>query len=407
MRPSFLSSLHACVWLMPRQCRQMARELMWLAVVSVAMSLLVGGLLLHLVTLADAAAPGSATGTKVQTLPATRVVLAAATWLESAGKDEPTRGALSGVSVWVNCQSDPSRCEEGHALVEAVDAQHATSADLGLVWMQWRNERWEVSAPAQPKYALAAAVVIHAASRKESMAAQYGSFESVSLVREGADKSLSLDRVENLSRQLLMYILFGALVIPSLQVALLGATQVLSSTSQALEKGAFEPFVSAPLPAWVLLLSRSLALGALIFGFSLGLALVVQAFVGFIHPVNLLAFSISMAATGVVACMAALTLATAFYSRILRWIFGYLAGPLPMILFSMVLLMGGVVSWMLDKVLGGESVGAIPLLEWSVIQGLAVATVVLALAGLGVGALIAFGQSPWGQRRPGLRSNRG
>ena len=406
MSPTFASSLRACVWLMPRQLRQVARELMWLALLSLGMSLLIAAGLLHLAALADEAAPGTTTGNKVQSLPATRVVVAAARWLESGGQDEQELGALSDIPVWVGC-AEPARCREGIELASSVNARPVPSADQGLVWLEWRDERWEVSSPSQPKYALPAAVVIHAASRKESLASRYGSFESVSLAMEGAHRPLDQEGVENLSRQLLVYIILGALVIPSLQVALLGATQVLSSTSQALEKGAFEPFVPAPLPAWVLLLSRALALGALIFVFSLGLAVLIQAFVGFIHPVNVLAFSLSMGATGVLACMAALTLATAFYSRLLRWIFGYMAGPLPVLLFSMVVLMGGVVSWMLAGVLGGEAVGAIPLLEWSALQGLALGVLVVGAALLGVGALIAVGQSPWGQRRPGLRSNRG
>lgn len=406
MSPTLASSLRACIWLMPRQLRQVARELMWLALLSLGMSLLIAAGLLHLAALADEAAPGTTTGNKVQSLPATRVVVAAARWLESGGQDEQELGALSGIPVWVGCDG-PARCREGIELASAVNARPVPSADQGLVWLEWRDEKWEVSSPSQPKYALPAAVVIHAASRKGSQVSMYGSFESVSLALEGAHRPLNQEGVENLSRQLLVYIILGALVIPSLQVALLGATQVLSSTSQALEKGAFEPFIAAPLPAWVLLLSRALALGTLIFMFSLGLAMLVQAFVGFIHPVNVLAFSLSMGATGVLACMAALTLATAFYSRLLRWIFGYMAGPLPVLLFSMVVLMGGVVSWMLAGVLGGEAVDAIPLLEWSALQGLAVGVLVVGVAMLGVGALIALGQSPWGQRRPGLRSNRG
>lgn len=404
MSGSFFSQLRSCFWLVGRQVRQLSREMIWMMGLSLALSLVTGGLLLHLSVMVDNLHPGTQSGSRVHAMPATRVVVGLAHWLDrQQGEPEEDAGALSGARIWVGCDAVP-QCAQGRAWVESVGAQVVSDPAQAMVHLEWQNDRWEVSAPHQPKYSLPAAVVLHSAAHRSSPQALYGDFEGVEVVSEKEGDPAQF--VEATSRSLIFYILVLALLLPSLQLSVLGTSQLLSSTSIALDKGAFEPYVLAPLPPWVLFLSRALGMGVLSFLFCLGLAVLVQAFVGPIHPVNVLAFSLSMGGVSVLASMTGLTVLTAFYSRIMRLVVGHLTGPLPLLMFGVVFSLGSLVSALGANLLEGQGVASIPLLEWSAFQGLVFAGLVVGGCVLGVGVLVRLGRSGWGHRRPGLRSTR-
>lgn len=403
MSASLGRSFRACLWLVGRQIRKAARDLAWLMGVSLALSVLIAGFFVHLIILVDGFHPETESANRVRALPAARVVSYAAHWLDSRGRSEDEVGALSGALVWVGCDS-PSKCQEGQGLVSAVGATVADSPGTSDVLLEWHSNRWEVSAPSQPKYALPAVVVFYSVLRQSAPQAKYGSFNSVRVL--GPDDFLTPVMVNNVNRTLLSSIILVALFLPALQVSVMGASQSLSVTVRGLERGSMEPFVSAPLPPWVIFLSQSLAVGAISSLFALALAIFIQAFVGWINPIGVLSFALGVGAIGMTACMAGLTLATLFYSRVMRWVMGYVSGAVPMLMVLMVVVLGGLVSVLTSRVSSGAAVDAIPLLEWSAAQSLSVLGVVLALAVIVVGAVVALGQSRWGQRRPGLRANR-
>lgn len=244
MSGSFFSQLRSCFWLVGRQVRQLSREMIWMMGLSLALSLVTGGLLLHLSVMVDNLHPGTQSGSRVHAMPATRVVVGLAHWLDrQQGEPEEDAGALSGARIWVGCDAVP-QCAQGRAWVESVGAQVVSDPAQAMVHLEWQNDRWEVSAPHQPKYSLPAAVVLHSAAHRSSPQALYGDFEGVEVVSEKEGDPAQF--VEATSRSLIFYILVLALLLPSLQLSVLGTSQLLSSTSIALDKGAFEPYVLAP-----------------------------------------------------------------------------------------------------------------------------------------------------------------